>query len=53
MTGLENGEVLTDYRHPAFVAVAKQSTHHCAPETIGGEMSDKPTVLNGRHVGDG
>src|SRR5258708_7816478 len=55
MTGLEDGEVLADYRHIAFVAVSKRSTILASPDTVGDDTTDKSTLLNGclRHSGDG
>src|ERR1700692_302968 len=54
MTRLEDGEVLADYRHIAFVAVAKRSTILAPLVTVGDDMSDKSALLNGclRHSGD-
>src|SRR3984893_8192770 len=55
MTGLEDGEVLADHSHIAFVAVSKRSTILASPDTVGDDMSDKSALLNGclRHSGDG
>src|ERR1700760_3748536 len=55
MTGLEDGEVFSDYRHIALVAISKRSAILAAPDTIGDDTSDKPSLLNGclRHAGYG
>src|SRR5712671_5072103 len=46
MTGLEDGEVLADYRHIAFVAVSKRSTILASSDTVGNDMPDKSSLLN-------
>src|ERR1700722_10659017 len=48
MTGLQDGEVLADYRHIALVAVSKRSTVLASPDPVGDDTSDKPALLNGR-----
>src|SRR6202140_2300766 len=55
MTGLEDGEVLADHRHIAFVAVSKRSTILASPDSVCDDVSDKSALLNGclRHSGDG
>ena len=55
MTGLKDGEVLTDHRHVAFVAISKRSTILASSDTVGDEMPDKSSLLNGclRHAGHG
>ena len=55
MTGLEDGEVLADHRHIAFVAVPKRSTILASSDTVGDDMPDKSALLNGclRHSGHG
>src|SRR3981189_2071053 len=55
MAGLEDGEGLADHRHIAFVAVPKRSTILASSDTVGNDMPDKSSLLNGclRHSGDG
>src|ERR1700680_4174274 len=55
MTGLEDGKILADHRHIAFVAVPKRSTVLAPPDTVGDDTSDESSLLNGRlrHTGDG
>src|SRR5438477_2055812 len=55
MAGLEDGEVLADHRHIAFVAIPKRSTVLASSDTVGNDMSDKSSLLNGclRHSGHG
>src|ERR1700754_742195 len=54
MAGLEDGEVLADHRHIAFVAVPERSTILASLDTIGDDMPDKSSLLNGclRDSGD-
>src|SRR6201998_239697 len=55
MTSVEDGEVLANHRHVAFVAVPKRSTILASPASVGDDVSDKSALFNGclRHSGDG
>jgi hypothetical protein len=55
MAGLENGKILADHRHIAFVAVPKRSTVLASPDTVGDDTSDELSLLNRclGHAGDG
>ena len=55
MAGLEDGEVLADHGHIAFVAVPERSAILAPSDTVGDDSSDEPALLNGglRHSGDG
>src|ERR1700682_6778736 len=55
MAGLEDGKILADHRHVAFVAVSKLSTVLASSDPVGNDTSDELSLLNGclRHAGDG
>ena len=55
MARLEDGEVLADDRHTAFVVVPERSTIVASSDTVGNDMPDKSSLLNGclRHSGHG
>ena len=48
MAGLEDGKVLADHRHGAFVSISKAVLWYAAPDPTGDQTSHVAPLLDGR-----